>query len=758
MFFMRNLDDLNLREQIMLVAAVKKPTRIKEYAQWLKAEELRRLKDNGASKRELEAWERKNDRYQVQRKNYRDILKKKESSRKWLEKRIVQVLKLLMREGEITRTEYDQAVKEQWVSFDFAPGIQTNDPRLANNIMRELDRELGKGRSNSGLVVISTVDMDLQKKLQAIIDRNTRKVDVAGKVCYDGQPSTVLLEGGGRIVKANRIAPDGSLQVVNTIIADVGGPTRVDDEWDWVTQANRSLGSSLKPLLDLYFLLEGYNLYDQLRNSRVTYKTYTLEQRKVLYNYIRKNPDREKKIASIEKYWSWSPRNYRVYTNEWVTVREALIRSVNSIHVQIQEIVSPVNFARLLNETMAISNSGESHKGYRSLILGGSPGDQRYDRFLMAYSIFPNEGILKKHTYFHFLRFPNGSVVRPDYQVQKVGALEMQGIERIASGCRLINLVLREIVTRGTMHAMGDIGAGKTGTSNELRDALATAHFVTRGETYIAGVRLGNRRNFSIGRAADKIAVPVLRSIVTSAFDRENIMTGGKYDSFLRRRVEDSEYIVKRKKRYYLKGNPYKSRRLKVTTIKESQRKAYLLTGNDLFKSRRYEEAASFYEKYLEVTTRFDSTYPAFHNMVTCYMEMDEFNRAAQLIERFSVRGKTWRIKKKYDKEYGVDLKVDTRFYGRDGEISDLIKGKEDKDKKKKKKKDKSRKQELIEYAEKFVNDMGKKEGGAGQTGESLENKGQPKDGDVKKPDTESGKERTAPEGKPAREINVPST
>src|SRR5208337_4092221 len=102
-----------------------------------------------------------------------------------------------------------------------------------------------------------------------------------------------------------------------------------------------------------------------------------------------------------------------------------------------------------------------------------------------------------------------------------------------AAASLLLNFRLLDIVKQGTMRAMAGIGAGKTGTSNEFRDALATVHFISGARTYIAGVRLGNRNNYSIGEAADTLAVPVLRRIVTGLFDRSLIMKGEEYDDFL---------------------------------------------------------------------------------------------------------------------------------------------------------------------------------------------------------------------------------
>ena len=178
-YFMKNLDDLNLREQAMLVAAIKKPSRIKEYALWLKASELASLVEaEGAGGKAVKEWEKINAIYRVDRSNYREMLESKLKASIWLERRMKSVLMLLRSEGDITDDQFHDAWERQKVTFSFAPGITSADNRLVNNIKRELDRELGPERSDSGLVVVTTIDMAAQKKLQDRIDRYSRWIDV----------------------------------------------------------------------------------------------------------------------------------------------------------------------------------------------------------------------------------------------------------------------------------------------------------------------------------------------------------------------------------------------------------------------------------------------------------------------------------------------------------------------------------------------------------------------------------------------------
>ena len=634
-YFSRPLAELTLREQMMLVGAIKKPSRIKELAQWQKAAELAALVEKtpgGADSRAVRDWTAANALYKVDPGNYREYLAVKLRAREWIDRRTNRILDLLLADGAISRREHRAAMAQRVINFNFAPPIVSLDTRLVNNIKRELDAELGPGRSDSGAIVVTTIDAAMQASLQSIINTSAGHVYVDPDNRAEGQPAVVRIDGGARIIRANEMRGD-AVTVVNRILADVGGSSAVEEEWDWITQANRSLGSSLKPLLVLYFLLEGYHLSDELRNTSVTYANYTLEQQLKFLKFARRYPDRRDDIADIEKHWLWTPKNYRDYSDEWITVRRALANSVNSIHVQIQEIVTPDAFARLLNETMNITDERMRHKPFRSIILGGSSGDQRYDRFLLAFSLFANDGVIRKHTYLRSLLLPNGARLVPDYRLVRCPILERFGRERVRAAANLVNLAMRDAVTDGSMTAMNGIGAGKTGTSNELKDALATAHFVAGGDTYIVGVRLGNKQNHSIGMAAAQIATPVAERIVRTVFDRASVVRGNAYDEYLLKKVRATPHIVESGRNFFLSGEPPKSRRFSIAQMQRQTKDELAREALAHFKKRDYEEAAEAFERLLRIASWSDLADPAYRSMVECYRKLKNQERAGQIAE-----------------------------------------------------------------------------------------------------------------------------
>ena len=330
--------------------------------------------------------------------------------------------------------------------------------------------------------------------------------------------------------------------------------------------------------------------------------------------------------------------------------------------------MTPAVFSRLLNEIMDIPGPEGLHQPYRSVILGGSAGDQRYDRYLLAYSIFPNLGVLQRHTYFRSITRPDGGVMRPAYRPLKIGLLERFGERRVRAACILMSLALRETVKRGTMAGMEGVGAGKTGTSNDLRDALATVHFIAGDGAYIAGVRLGNRNNYSIGVAADRIAVPLLKGIVTGIFGEKAPMKGDEYDALLRKLAGSSREIVSEGGRYCLKDGACRPRRIEVAKAQNEKRDRYLVQADEYYRDGRFGDAVRFYEGYLRLADEFDSGSPVFDRMVRSLIESEDLNRAAQIIERFALPGKIGKLARAYERLYDVRLKVNTEFYSGDDE------------------------------------------------------------------------------------------
>ncbi|MCP4132845.1 MAG: penicillin-binding protein [bacterium] len=751
-YFSKSLHDLNLRELVMLVGAGKKPSWIKEYAYWLKAKELQALVKNNGS---IESWEKNNARYSVNRKNYTEILSSRKKIRNWIVNRTNGILQLLHSAGHISDTELADARLQQKISFNFARAKMLDYKSLVYNIQKELDTELGPGRSDSGVVMVSTIDISMQNKLQAIIDRESQMHYVAPEDRVLHQPGMIRIEGGSRVIKANTYISPGKISIINNIIADVGGSSKYDDEWDWVSQANRSLGSSLKPLLDLYFILQGYHLNDRLMNSKIIYNNYTLEQQRTYLNFIHKYPKKIKEFTGIEKNWFWIPRNFRSYTNDWVTVNDALVKSINGVHVQIQEIVGVDNFARFLNETMNIVDPVMRHKPYRSIILGGSGGDQRYDKYLLAFSIFANNGIIRQHTYIKTLQLANGSLVKAAYKPIRSSILEKYPKEYLEAACLLINKALRETVNHGSMVAMNRIGAGKTGTSNDLKDALATTHFLYGSDTYIAGIRLGNKKNYSIGKAAHEIAAPTLKRIVNSLFNDEKLLKGDPYDNYLSTLLNANPHIISIKGNYFLKKNiqdkktaSFHSEKLSVKKIRGKLRSEVLIQANKYFNNKEYELAADSYERFLKLSSSFDSNYPAFHNIIRCYIKLNKIPRVKQIIERFALPWQMKKIAAAYEKKNSITLNIDKRlsqkpysrhrFLARERREPLLEEGKKGEGEKEEKEeegkndntassgeagKKKDRKSKLIDYAVNFFKEWNEKQNQGNNAGSKEKNR-----------------------------------
>ena len=205
-------------------------------------------------------------------------------------------------------------------------------------------------------------------------------------------------------------------------------------------------------------------------------------------------------------YDQWNPQNYETWNYEGaVRVREALAKSINSVAVRIIEEVTPVQtveFARSLGITSELDPS-------LPLALGAS--DVRPIELTNAYATFAAGG-----------RFEESLLVRriegPDHQSIPLPQHAPPRDVLTPAEAYVVTSMLTSVVSDGTARgarALARPAAGKTGTSNQARDAW----FVGFTPGTVAGVWVGydDRRSLgrreSGGRAAVPIWVDVLRAI-----------------------------------------------------------------------------------------------------------------------------------------------------------------------------------------------------------------------------------------------------
>ena len=199
---------------------------------------------------------------------------------------------------------------------------------------------------------------------------------------------------------------------------------------------------------------------------------------------------------------SWEPRNFGEYDGE-ITWRRALVRSRNLGTIRVGE---AIGFERVSEQWRAIG-VGTPPASLPSITLGAfdlSPYD-----VAQAYTLFANDGR-----------------VRPLTAIQRIETDEREWPPAVAPSTRaaradtsfLVTHMMRGVLDEGTAAGARAAGfafdaAGKTGTTNDLRDAW----FVGFTPELLAVVWVGFDANEPIGLTGAQAALPIWTSFMQAA-------------------------------------------------------------------------------------------------------------------------------------------------------------------------------------------------------------------------------------------------
>ena len=268
------------------------------------------------------------------------------------------------------------------------------------------------------------------------------------------------------------LGPEGAVVVIDPrtrdVLAIVGGYESSGAGFNRATQAVRQPGSTFKPIV--------YGL--GVRSRRFTPASIVLD--------------------APEVFDQWKPQNYETWRYQGpVRVREAVAQSINLVAVRVMEEVTPVEavaFARQLGLTTALDPT-------LALALGAS--DVRPIELVNAYTTFAAGG---RFVAPRFLL----KIVGPDGREVPLPAREPAREAMTAAEAYVLTSMLTSVVQTGTAVAAKRLArpiAGKTGTSNEARDAW----FMGYTPDFVAGVWVGydDRRPLGRRESGARAALPV---------------------------------------------------------------------------------------------------------------------------------------------------------------------------------------------------------------------------------------------------------
>nr|WP_290916929.1 PBP1A family penicillin-binding protein [Hyphomonas sp. 34-62-18] len=277
-------------------------------------------------------------------------------------------------------------------------------------------------------VVQLTINPKVQQKTQTLLSERMAK---DGKAVAASQVSALILDRSG------------------AVIALTGGVDYATSPFNRVTQSKRQPGSSFKPFVYALALEDGYSPYDVFNDRRI----------------------------SIGK---WQPVNYNGEYHGPMTLSEALARSTNTVAAELGNETNPERVAALAKRFGIDSEM----KPFPSIALGSQ--ETSLWELVRAYGVFQSGGYRMEPYLIARVTDSRGQV----YFEHPVSERERVYPEDLAAemNAMMMRVVNASFGTGGRARIPGWTVAGKTGTSQESRDAW----FVGFTAAYVCGVWVGN--------------------------------------------------------------------------------------------------------------------------------------------------------------------------------------------------------------------------------------------------------------------------
>jgi len=263
------------------------------------------------------------------------------------------------------------------------------------------------------------------------------------------------------------------------IVAFVGGRSYGASQYNRVTQARRQPGSTFKPFV---YLAAFEATFDDPALPPITPATVVEDAPAVFFF-----EDKE-----------YTPQNYEDDYRGNVTLRRALSRSLNVATVKVAEMVGYDRVADLWSHKLGM---GTAIKPYPAVALGAFEATPL--EMATAYNVLANGG----------LKIDPVAVLKvTDEKGQTMEQHKPATPERVvhAESAFLVTNMLRSVLNEGTAAAARSMGfaadaAGKTGTTNDLRDAW----FAGYTRDLLCVVWVGYDDNTPVNLSGAKAALPI---------------------------------------------------------------------------------------------------------------------------------------------------------------------------------------------------------------------------------------------------------
>ncbi|HNR14885.1 MAG TPA: PBP1A family penicillin-binding protein [Thermodesulfobacteriota bacterium] len=395
--------------------------------------------------------------------NYYSPYKNKERCRA----RRDQVLRAMERNRLISTAQMEAGLKTPLEPVRFA-AYRTQAPYFVDYLSSQLNALYPpEALTGLGFSLYTTLDTQVQEAAEAALQRGLSRLERAFPKLKRSNPKE-RLQGAVLVMQPK----------TGHILAMVGGRDYSSSQFNRITQARRQPGSAFKP----FVFLSGLDSFTPVS--------------------LLSNEPRSYRLADM----TWEPHNYEPIPEGQVTIRRALAESINVATV---DLAMRVGLDTIVNSAKTFQISTPLQP-YPSLALGAF--ELIPLELARAYCAFAADGVLPYPLSLKEVIDERGSALERRHAT----------IRTVISPARafMMNSLLASVVEQGTARSLRDLGvwfpaAGKTGTTNEFRDAW----FIGYTPDILALVWVGFDNGQSIYLSGARAALPIWADLMNSLPD-----------------------------------------------------------------------------------------------------------------------------------------------------------------------------------------------------------------------------------------------
>jgi penicillin-binding protein 1A len=395
-----------------------------------------------------------------------------------------------------------EAARAESLSVAAARLSADNAPYFMEMIRQFLEREFGtEAIFEGGMTVYTTLDLTWQQEAEKILENEVTKLEETTqaektRTAYlaaqdQNEASTVdYLQAAALVIDSNT----GSIRVM------IGGRSFEESNFNRATSALRQPGSAFKPFIYLTAIQKGY------------YPSYTVMDAPVVFYERNQEP--------------WRPRNYDREFRGPVTLRYALLKSINIPTIKLQEEIGTPAVIR----TARAAGIQTPIPAFRSIALGTAEvtlWDLTY-----AYAVFANSGIRVDPLFITRIEDRSGNILR-EFRPRQSEVLD-------GAPVAVLNNMMTSVMNQGTGASSRSMGftlpaAGKTGTTDDYSDAW----FVGYTPKVVTGVWVGYDQPHPIGEkmTGTRAALPIWTGIMSTVTEGDEPLEFEMPDQVVTREV-----------------------------------------------------------------------------------------------------------------------------------------------------------------------------------------------------------------------------